>query len=73
MEQELRSKIKYEVKDMFIEQMELDLDVIHAHDWHSAMVPVVIKEKYWDDPRFNKIKFVVTIHNPLYQGFPETA
>ena len=26
LEQELRSKIKYEVKDMFIEQMELDLD-----------------------------------------------
>ena len=52
----------------FVREMELDLDVIHAHDWHSAMVPVVIKEKYWDDPRFNKIKFVVTIHNPLYQG-----
>jgi len=52
----------------FVREMNLDLDVIHAHDWHSAMVPVVIKEKYWDDPRFNKIKFVVTIHNPLYQG-----
>lgn len=52
----------------FIREMNLDVDVVHSHDWHTAMVPVVIKEKYWEDPRFNKIKFVVTIHNPLYQG-----
>lgn len=52
-------------------ELEMDFDVIHAHDWQAAMVPVIIKEKYWDDPRYNKMKFVVTIHNPIYQGLTD--
>ena len=41
-------------------------DVVHAHDWHAAIVPVLLKAK--PDPFFQKTKSVLTIHNLAYQG-----
>ena len=41
-------------------------DIIHVHDWQSAMIPCLIKEKH--DPFFEGTKFVLTIHNPAFQG-----
>ena len=43
-------------------------DVLHCHDWQSALVPVYLKLKYFEDPRYNRIKTVFTIHNIEYQG-----
>ncbi len=43
-------------------------DVIHAHDWSSALVPVYINQKYRQIPGYEKVKFVFTIHNIEYQG-----
>lgn len=45
--------------------------IIHCHDWHAAMVPVLLREKYAGRPEYAAIKTVLTIHNLQYQGiFP---
>jgi starch synthase len=47
-------------------------DIIHCNDWHSGIVPALLKEHYSEDSRFNKIKSIFTIHNLKYQGvFPK--
>ncbi len=44
-------------------------NIIHAHDWHAAMIPFLGKTQY--PKAFQKIKYVFTIHNLAYQGiFP---
>jgi len=43
-------------------------DIIHSHDWHTAMVGYLLKNKYHHEPGYNKIKSVFTIHNLQYQG-----
>lgn len=48
-------------------------DVVHAHDWQTALVPVYLKSRYAADPFFKDAKSVLTIHNLSYQGhFPES-
>jgi starch synthase len=50
-----------------IKKLELKPDVIHVHDWHTAMIPLLLKIKYKDI----EAKTVLTIHNLAYQGiFP---
>ncbi len=46
-------------------------DVVHANDWQTALLPVLIKKKLSSDPFFKKTKTLLTIHNMAYQGiFP---
>lgn len=46
-------------------------DVIHAHDWQSALIPAYMRILHRDDPVFNRARTVFTIHNMGYQGkFP---
>ena len=42
-------------------------DVIHVNDWHTAVIPALIKGQYQGRPQGN-IKTVLTIHNLRYQG-----
>lgn len=45
-------------------------DVIHTHDWHTGMIPLMCKVCF-DDDRYSNIKHVYTIHNLAFQGnFP---
>lgn len=55
------------VKNM-IEKFELEFDIVHLHDWQPGMLPVIIKEQNKKDEYFKNIKFVLTIHNPAFQG-----
>jgi len=43
-------------------------NVIHAHDWQAALVPVYLREHFRADPTFLDIKTLFTIHNLGYQG-----
>ncbi len=43
-------------------------DVIHCHDWHTAIVPNWLNTLYKDDPFFAGVVTVYTIHNLAYQG-----
>lgn len=49
-------------------------DVIHCHDWQSALVPVLLRSQYAHDPLLRGIAIVFTIHNMGYLGlFPRTV
>ena len=46
-------------------------DVIHCHDWQSALVPVLLRTAYTADPQLSGVPVVFTIHNMGYHGlFP---
>jgi starch synthase len=46
-------------------------DVIHCHDWQTALVPVLLRSLYSTDPLVKDIPVIFTIHNLGYQGqFP---
>jgi len=49
-------------------------DVIHCHDWQSALVPVLLRTQYASDPAVRSLPVVFTIHNLGYQGtFPPSV
>ena len=41
----------------------LNIDILHCHDWHTAIIPYLIKKT-----NQNKIKTILTIHNLGHQG-----
>ena len=43
-------------------------DVIHANDWHTAMLPLYLHSNYKYDEFWSKTKSVFEIHNLAYQG-----
>jgi starch synthase len=46
-------------------------DIFHCHDWQTALIPVLLRTSYVDDPVFQSTATVFTIHNMGYQGlFP---
>jgi starch synthase len=46
-------------------------DILHCHDWQTALVPLLLKHEYAADPFFAHTATVYTIHNLAYQGlFP---
>ena len=46
-------------------------EVIHCHDWQSALVPVLLRTQYQKDPVLDGLPVVFTIHNMGYHGaFP---
>jgi starch synthase len=46
-------------------------DIFHCHDWQAALVPVLLRTQYSEDPAFRNTGTVFTIHNIGYQGlFP---
>src|ERR1700704_1177597 len=48
--------------------------VFHCHDWQSALLPVLLRTVYAEDPAYRDAATVFTIHNMGYQGLfpPET-
>ena len=45
--------------------------IFHCHDWQSALIPVMLRTLYAEDPAFRELATVFTIHNMGYQGlFP---
>lgn len=52
-----------------LELIDFEPDIIHAHDWHTALVPIYLKTLYGD--KYPDMRSVFTIHNIEYQGqFP---
>ncbi len=46
-------------------------DIFHCHDWQTALLPVLLRTSYSDDPAVKNIPVVFTIHNMGYHGqFP---
>lgn len=43
-------------------------DILHCHDWHSGMLPFLIRAKYNQNKFYRKMKILYTIHFYGYQG-----
>jgi starch synthase len=43
-------------------------DVIHVHDWHTALVPNLLDRLYAADPELSQIATLLTLHNLAFQG-----
>jgi starch synthase len=43
-------------------------DIVHAHDWHTALAPIYLRTIYSWDRLFARTKSVLTLHNLAYQG-----
>ncbi|MBF0465950.1 MAG: glycogen synthase GlgA [Nitrospirae bacterium] len=48
--------------------IEFKPDIIHVHDWHTAVVPVFVNKVYQSDPFVGEAATVLTIHNLQHQG-----
>lgn len=49
-------------------------DVLHANDWHTALMPLFRRTHYHWDRLFQRTRTVLTIHNIAYQGvFPSSV
>ncbi|WP_405152812.1 glycogen synthase GlgA [Paenibacillus sp. FSL K6-0108] len=52
-------------------QIEFKPDVLHSHDWHAGMIPLLLEAHYAHNAFYSEMRTVFTIHNLLYQGvFP---
>ncbi len=46
-------------------------DVIHCNDWQTALIPVLLRTVYKNDPFFKNVRALMTVHNFAEQGeFP---
>lgn len=43
-------------------------DVVHCHGWFSALVPVLLKTAYKDDPTFKGVKVLYSLYNEEFSG-----
>ena len=43
-------------------------DVLHCHDWQTALIPVFLKEWFCKNDFYSNMKTVLTIHNLKFQG-----
>jgi starch synthase len=57
-----------------LKRMDYRPDVLHCHDWQTALIPLLLKYEYAGDPFFADMAVIFTIHNLAYQGlFPAAA
>jgi starch synthase len=50
------------------QRLEWAPDLFHCNDWHTALIPLLLRTVYEWDALFEKTKTLVTIHNLGYQG-----
>ncbi len=51
-----------------IHNLGLEVDILHANDWQTALSIVYLNVYFRDLPQYKDIKTVFTIHNIAYQG-----
>ena len=51
-----------------IRLLHLQVDVVHCHDWQTALIPAYLKIEYRHMPGYENIATLLTIHNLAYQG-----
>lgn len=55
-----------------LKKMDFRPDIIHCHDWQTALIPHYLKHERKNDPFFARTGVIFTIHNLAYQGlFPK--
>jgi starch synthase len=51
-----------------IKLLDLHIDVLHANDWQTGLLPAYLKTEYRGVPGYERIATLFTIHNLAYQG-----
>ena len=51
-----------------IRLLELAPDLIHVNDWQTGLIPALLKCEYNQNPVYEKIATLITVHNLAYQG-----
>ncbi len=51
-----------------LKKLQWQPDVVHCNDWQTGMIPLLLKKIYPDDPFYNKVYTLLTVHNFVYQG-----
>lgn len=51
-----------------MEKIDFIPDVLHVNDYHTAMIPFLVREKYRWIQAYSAIRTVLTIHNLQFQG-----
>jgi starch synthase len=51
-----------------IRLLDLKVDVLHANDWQTGLLPAYLKIEYRSLPRYREIASLFTIHNMAFQG-----
>jgi starch synthase len=51
-----------------------DAQVLHAHDWHTALAPVYLRTRFAGEPLYSRLSTILSVHNAGFQGHfaPET-
>lgn len=53
-------------------QLDYFPDIIHCHDWHTALIPYLLRVEYQNRKKYGFIRTIFTIHNLQFQGiFPK--
>ncbi len=43
-------------------------DIVHANDWHTGLVPFLLKHRYGNEAFFANTRSVISIHNAVFKG-----
>jgi starch synthase len=56
-------------------QIAPEAQVLHAHDWHTALAPVYLRTAFAAEPLLSRLGAVLSVHNAGFQGHfpPETV
>ncbi|MGY3858126.1 glycogen synthase GlgA [Aeromonas intestinalis] len=50
------------------EQQGFAPDIAHCNDWHTGLLPLLLKTRYAGNPFFQHTRSVISIHNAAFQG-----
>ena len=48
--------------------LDLKPDLIHCNDWQTGLIPALLKCEYCENPLYQNVASLLTIHNLAYQG-----
>lgn len=51
-----------------IRLLDLPVDVVHANDWQTGLIPALLETEYHAADRYRSLTTLFTIHNMAYQG-----
>lgn len=51
-----------------VKKLRWEPNIVHCHDWFTAIVPVYLKKVFQNDPIFRDLKIVVSLYNDPFPG-----
>ena len=51
-----------------VKKLRWEPSIVHCHGWFSSIVPIYLREVFWDDPIFKGVKIVASIYDESFEG-----